>query len=222
MIIDFISDLHGFKPNLPGGDLLIVCGDLTTKHSKKEALDFIYWLAEQDYKEKIVIAGNHDTFLIDETWFVDELECISNSRYLCDSGTEFEGLKLWGSPWTQTFPNMNPHCMAFTCDTDEELAEKWRKIPDNLDILVTHSPPHGIFDSIKNMSYGFENDYSKHTGSVSLRNHVIGRIKPRIHCFGHIHEHGGKVLDTVTTKFINCSHVNEHYQPVNKSVRIIL
>ncbi len=35
MIIDCISDLHGFKPNLNGGDLLIIGGDLTARDNTK-------------------------------------------------------------------------------------------------------------------------------------------------------------------------------------------
>jgi hypothetical protein len=31
MIIDCIADLHGHYPKLDGGDLLIICGDLTAR-----------------------------------------------------------------------------------------------------------------------------------------------------------------------------------------------
>src|SRR5690606_22101282 len=90
-----------------------------------------------------------------------------NIEYLCDSGTEFEGLKIWGSPWTKTFLNMNPHCKAFTCDTEEELAEKWDLIPANIDILITHSPPYSILDEINST------DDMIHVGSESLKNVVL-------------------------------------------------
>ncbi len=213
MIIDCISDLHGAFPELQGGDLLIVAGDLTARDTTEEALDFIYWLAEQDYKEKIVIAGNHDTFLInEEAWFINELEKISKSRYLFDSGTEFEGLKIWGSPWTKTFPNMNPQCKAFTVDTEEELAIKFSLIPDDTDILITHSPAYNVFDMIES---------GKGVGSKSLLS-IILKIKPKIHVCGHIHENGGQFMECTNTTFVNSSHVNERYQPVNKPVRIEL
>src|ERR1044071_9160006 len=60
MIIDCISDLHGFKPSLQGGDLLIVAGDLTARDTMQEHVDFLWWLDEQPYEKKIYIAGNHD------------------------------------------------------------------------------------------------------------------------------------------------------------------
>lgn len=207
MIIDCISDLHGHYPKLEGGDILIVAGDLTDNDEFEQYCHFFGWLEDQQYKKKIFISGNHDNQAMSQfDWGKD-------TEYLYDSGTEFEGLKIWGSPWTKTFVGMNPRCKAFTVDTDQELHSKFSLIPDNIDILITHSPPHGIFDVVKPYSL---------CGSVYLREHVMGRIKPKIHVFGHIHEHGGKILDAITTKFINASHMDECYDPVNKPVRIIL
>lgn len=219
MIIDCISDLHGYFPELDGGDLLIVAGDLTASDEKEQHIEFFSWLKKQKYRQIIFIAGNHDNKIQNRVVIYSKNR---NVRYLEDSGMQFEGLKIWGTPWTSTFEGMNPHCKAFTCDTEEELAEKWVLIPDDTDILVTHCPPNGIMDGVKDMSYGFENLYTRYTGSVSLRNHSMKRIKPKLHVFGHIHEWGGKCIDTCVTKFVNASIVNEFYQPVNKPVRVIL
>jgi Icc-related predicted phosphoesterase len=133
-------------------------------------------------------------------------------EYLCDSGTEFDGLKIWGSPHSLHFPGINPHCTAFT-GTEEEIAERFAIIPHDVDILVTHSPPLGILDSV--------DKGRRLTGSLSLRNRIM-EIKPKIHVFSHIHEWGGKILDTTLTRCINCSIMNENYQPVNKPIRINL
>ena len=214
MDITCIADLHGYYPELPGGDLLIVAGDLTERDEFKQYIKFNAWLLKQKYRKKILIAGNHDKWIekapmLKETFY----DC----EYLCDSGTEFEGLKIWGSPWTKTLSGMNQKCKAFTCDTEEELAEKFHSIPD-VDILVTHSPPYGIFDAvIRN-----PNDIPKSMGSEFLLNKITGRTNLKVHIFGHIHEHGGKSRCLGTTKFINASHVNERYEPVNKPVRIVL
>jgi predicted phosphodiesterase len=235
MIIDCISDLHGHYPKLEGGELVIVAGDLTGRDTQEEHLKFLQWLSIKDYKKKIWIAGNHDNFLVN-TKYIPIKE--TGLEYLCDSGTEFvyyppleacnenheiktyerPKLKIWGSPWTLKFDGMNPHCMAFTCDTEEELAEKWAMIPDDVDILVTHGPPYGIYDAVEDYMTGKEES----VGSISLGHHVIDRIKPKIHIFGHIHEHGGKSIDMMITKFVNASHVNEYYEPVNKPIRVIL
>jgi len=213
MIIDCISDLHGHYPKLEGGDLLIVAGDLTARDTKEEYYDFFHWIQNQIYKKIIFISGNHDGWMEknQKNWQMktEDIDII----YLCDSGTEFEGLKIWGSPWTK-ISGMNSNCKAFTKFTDQDLEEKWKLIPDDVDILVTHSPPRDFFDRI-GMLY-------INCGSISLRNHVITRIKPKLHVFGHIHEDGGKILDTNVTKFVNASYVDENYKPVNKAVKIEL
>jgi Icc-related predicted phosphoesterase len=214
VIIDCISDLHGEYPELEGGDLLIVAGDLTSNDTDKAWVNFENWIYNQSYKEKIIIAGNHDNFLssIEEHRMYRYWDKVGVT-YLCDSGTEFEGLKIWGSPWSLSFPGINPHCTAFT-GNEEELEEKYKLILDDIDILITHCPPNGILDATKRSK--------KHVGSISLRNHVMDRIKPKLHVFGHIHEWGGEIIDLITTKFVNASIMNEDYEPVNKPVRVIL
>jgi len=220
MIIDCISDLHGFYPKLEGGDLLIVAGDLTEKDQPQEYFDFEEWLEVQPYEKKILIAGNHDNYLRENADYM-----FAGSSYLKDSGTEFEGLKIWGSPWTKTFKGMNPHCKAFTVDTEEELEQKWRKIPPHIDILITHEPPYGIFDQV-DFSEGDSSAYS--VGSHSLK-YCVQMLMPKLHVFGHVHEGYGMQrpnLEFVDLDgypiFVNASHVNEYYKPVNKPIRIEL
>jgi len=224
MIIDCISDLHGFYPKLKGGDLLIIAGDLTSRDTCQDYEEFDSWLQKQSYKKKIVIGGNHDNFMEQGCKFpfsdydADAREEKPWADYLCDSGTEFEGLKIWGSPWTRTFKGMNPKCKAFTFDTQKELSTKWKLIPDDIDILVTHSPSYGIFDEVKN----FYSGKIENVGSISLAKNIIFRVRPKLHIFGHIHEHGGQIKEINSTKYINASFVNEHYEPVNEPVRIFL
>lgn len=220
MIIDCISDLHGFYPVLTGGDLLIVAGDLTAKDMEKENDNFWRWLCYQNYKKIIVIGGNHDNFLQKNP---DSLKDEGNTLcYLCDSGTEFEGLKVWGSPWTKTFLGMNRECKAFTVDTDDQLKEKFDLIPDDIDILITHSPPYGIMDQV------VRGGEQINVGSFSLRC-KIELIQPRLHVFGHIHSgHGNTILKSQMKEppkniiCVNASIMDEVYDPINKHIRIIL
>jgi|SRR6185369_6144923 len=218
MIIDCISDLHGFYPELQGGDLLIVAGDLTARDTPEQYHQFIDWISSQRYKRKIFIAGNHDNIIFKHGGVLKIYqEADSSVQYLCDSGTEFEGLKIWGSPWSLWFPGINPHCTAFT-GSEEELIDKWEKIPDEVDILVTHTPPHGIMDA---------NFQEKHCGSKGLLGQLIYRIRPFLHVFGHIHEDYGQ-RETMACRegkrmhSVNASVVNERYEQVNKPIRIEL
>lgn len=220
MIVDMISDLHGNYPKLEGGDLLIVAGDLTAKDEQEQHQEFKEWLLAQNYRRKILIAGNHDNHIqrCELPRYDDGID------YLEDSGTEFEGLKIWGSPWTAQFSGINPKCCAFTknydCNTDYWLEEHWNFIPDDTDILITHCPPYDILDETLD---------GEKVGSKTLLAKSL-KVAPRLHIFGHIHEQGGKQLvfkrpghgKENNTIYVNCSHVNQKYKPVNKPVRVIL
>ena len=217
MIIDCIADLHGYYPKLEGGDLLIVAGDLTARDTKKEFMQCFTWMNNQNYEKIVFIAGNHDTLI--QKWDKEQDSEGYNGptsnpddkiEYLCDSGTEFERVKIWGSPWSLWFSGINPKCTAFT-GNENQLMEAYEKIPTDTDILITHTPPYGILDKCKN----------GHVGSESLKKQLF-RIKPRLHVFGHIHECGGQQIDLVSSICVNASIVNERYEHVNKPVRIIL
>lgn len=215
MIIDCVADLHGFFPKLDGGDLLIVAGDLTARDTFDELQFFKFWLLDQDYKKKIFIAGNHDNLL--KKLYVDKSE--DKVEYLCDSGTEFEGLKIWGTPWTRTFKGMNPHCKAFTFDTEKELSEKWALIPPDTNILISHSPSFGNYDWIKTE----DQNIGPSVGSLTLWMYMLTMIPHlKLHVTGHIHEAYGNSKHANGIHLVNASHVNERYKPVNKPVRIIL
>lgn len=227
MIIDCVADCHGFYPTLEGGDLLIVAGDLTARDTIDEYLKFNSWLNKQQYQRKIVIAGNHDNLCqkglpLDSGYgqIPGAVPILADKAiYLCDSGAEFEGFKIWGSPWTKTFPGMNPKCKAFTCDTEEELAEKWMLIPRDTNILITHSPSFGNYDWVKNP----DGTIGPSVGSPLLWMWMLSMVPHlKLHITGHIHEAYGHSVHANGIHLVNCSHVNEYYKPVNKPIRVIL
>ena len=63
MIVDCVSDLHGFTPPRKKGDLLIVAGDLTARDLQEEHFFMWNYLSNLNYKKIVVIAGNHDNFI---------------------------------------------------------------------------------------------------------------------------------------------------------------
>ncbi len=218
MIIDCIGCLHGHYPKLEGGDLLIVTGDLTARDTDKEHLDFMQWLIYAQmygnkYKLVIYIAGNHDNFLDPKANRYGKIKTASerNIEYLCNSGTEFEGLNIWGTPHSLYFNGVNPKCTAFM-GREKELKHSYDLIPEGIDILISHTPPYAILD---------QNKWEENCGSVELRNAMM-RIKPKYLICSHIHEQGGKEIDLVITKVINCSHVDENYRPIHKPMRFVL
>jgi len=210
MEIDCISDLHGHKPKLKGGDLLIVAGDLTARDELEEHMYFCSWLDKQKYKRKVVIAGNHDGNIQR-----DMIDSLRGCNYLEDSFTMFEGLKIYGSPWTKTFQNWN-----FMMEPDK-LSEHWDYIPDDVDILVTHGPAYGLLDKVNNISRENVNGLA---GCPGLRKR-LDEICPKLFVCGHIHEGYGQTLlknGNLHTKYVNASLMDDRYNPVNKPVRITL
>lgn len=216
MKITCISDLHGHLPQLGSGDLLIVAGDLTARDRLHEYGTFFEWLARQQYTKKIIIAGNHDGYFTgnDPKEAAKQL-CgmgADSFEYLCDSACEFEGLKVWGSPWTPTFYDWH-----FMKDRGAAIKEKWDLIPSDTDILITHGPPFGILDKVKFSSKANKGNFA---GCEELRK-AIERIQPRLHIFGHVHEGYGTTVLKCTPHdvlCVNASIMNENYDPVNKPI----
>jgi Icc-related predicted phosphoesterase len=163
-------------------------------------------MSKQDYEKIVFIGGNHDNELIRNPP-TGMYESIS---YLQDSGTEFRGMKIWGSPWTAKFYDQNPSCMAFSMDWDQ-LKEKWDLIPNDTDILITHSPPEGILDYT----------YHKSTGCQFLRS-KINKLNPKLHVFGHIHECGGQIMAYTGMTCVNAAIVDQNYKHVSGPVSINL
>lgn len=57
-----ISDTHTNTVPVPNGDVLIHAGDLTNAGTSKDIQAQLDWIASLPHKEKIVIAGNHDSY----------------------------------------------------------------------------------------------------------------------------------------------------------------
>lgn len=220
MIVDCISDMHGAIPELEGGDLLIVAGDLTGIDAAEEYLTYFQWLSEQRYERIVWIAGNHDGGLandkvmreIKSSEFFPACQYAEKIEYLMDSGTEYKGLRIWGSPWTPTFQDWH-----FMKDRGSEIKAMWDKIPLDTNILITHGPPLGILDTVT----GFYSTMGSHVGCEDLKNKINHLNDLKLHVFGHIHEcHGIKKLQKTT--FVNASMMNVDFDPENKPIRIEL
>lgn len=210
MLVTAISDLHGDRPKLKGGDLLIIAGDLTARDRLSEYQEFCHWLHNQPYNKKIVIAGNHDMRIQKEPFQFDTM--LTGATYLCDSGTEYQGLKIWGTPWTQWFQGVNPDCTAFMLRTEFELKDKFDMIPEDTDILISHSPCFERLDKTL---------YHERTGSKALRDRVdfLRGKKLKHHFHGHIHEAYGE-HEEGGLKTYNVARMDRNYIPRNKIVNI--
>ena len=65
------------------------------------------------------------------------------------------------------------------CITDRQ-SRHYARIPEDTDILITHSPAYGILDFDDGINYGSEEILSK-----------LPELNLKVHLFGHIHRQHG-------------------------------
>jgi Icc-related predicted phosphoesterase len=199
----FISDTHGrhqgITDKLTGGDIIFHTGDHSSTGSELEIENFLNWYSQLPYTYKVFIAGNHDLGFEHQPDIIQKLISKYDVTYLQDTSVEIEGLKIYGSPWQPRFFDW-----AFNVDRgSDELDQIWAKIPEDIDILLTHGPAWGYLDRVT----GRED----HLGCELLKQHIHTRVKPLVHACGHIHTGRGYLFNE-TTHFINSSILDEKYR----------
>lgn len=206
----------------PQVDVLLHCGDLTQVGGITSFKKALKMLGSIDAELKLVIAGNHDLELDKTYWGAQSNESgqpedpedhdlavttmtgpladAAGVSFLCE-GTHSFTLKsgarftLYVSPYTPAFCDWafayehnqdrfnGPHQVA-----DGVTSIATNPIPDDVDIVMTHGPPRGILDWCPEGNVGCKNLFQ-----------AIRRVKPRMHCFGHIHEGNGvEIIDWKT------------------------
>lgn len=150
--------------------------------------------------DKIPTLGHTKESLKEAIQVQNVKQYLTNCTYLEDEAIEILGLKIYGTPWQPEFCKW-----AFNLPRGAECLEKWNKIPENLDILITHTPPLGHGDLCCTMV---------RAGCVELLNTVQCRVKPKYHVFGHVHEGYGITSDGKII-FINASTCDINYLPNN-------
>ncbi|XP_066154936.1 UPF0046 protein T07D4.2 isoform X2 [Euwallacea fornicatus] len=199
-----MSDTHSLVRNImfdiPDGDVFIHAGDFTKCGQKEEKK-----VANQrkDIEDEVPHYGKtRDN--INEAVNTDNIrQYLTNCIYLEDSGVEICGIKIYGTPWQPEFGNW-----AFNLPRGRDCLSKWNLIPEDTDILVTHTPPLGHGDLVCS---------GVRAGCVELLTTVQTRVKPKYHIFGHIHEGYGVTSDGKII-FINASTCDINYIPNNLPV----
>ncbi|KIX94749.1 uncharacterized protein Z520_09439 [Fonsecaea multimorphosa CBS 102226] len=208
-----MSDTHGMdftsadKPFLRA-DVAIHCGDLTDGSKLEEFRTTISLLQAIDAPLKLAIPGNHD-FTLDDVAFQTKIEeatpapepelvekeygamgeakqlfkdAIDVGIILLDEGTHHFTLQngarltVYASPCT---PALGAWGFQYHPDRGHNFA-----IPEGVDLVVTHGPPKGIMDYTHQRERAVSADLFA----------TVARIRPRVHCFGHIHEGWGARL----------------------------
>lgn len=208
-----VSDTHGveFDPSVKPpqrADVAIHCGDLTEASKIAEYRATIQLLNDINAPLKLVIAGNHDLTMdiplfkqklsearppLDLDLVRKEYGDYGEARQLFeqakDAGIIFldEGiyqftldngasLTVYASPYT---PSLGDWAFQYPRRQGHDFS-----ISEGVDVVITHGPPRGILDYT---------DFGQRAGCPSLFS-SIARARPRLHCFGHIHEAWGARL----------------------------
>ena len=243
VVIAATSDSHGYLEGIKQVcddnkvDILVIAGDIQPADIQYHCNDTAcgHWFRNKFFRlvkklkcEVVAIPGNHDFWLrslINGNFGAIE-ECKKkffipdNLHLLCDSEVTIKGKRIYGTPWVPWISGR----WCFEADTEESLQNKWDIIPEDIDILVTHTPPR--YDN-NNMDVSLERDpnANRHFGSYSLAQR-IRKINPSLVFCGHIHsgDHKCHVEYSKEAKhgtFVwNVSRVNERYL-IGYPIRVI-
>ncbi|KAF9001952.1 Metallo-dependent phosphatase-like protein [Cyathus striatus] len=186
-----ISDTHSKIFSVPAGDILLHAGDLSSWGRTTQLEKTIAWLASLDHSKKIIIAGNHDLcldgqirnkVLNEDDAVLDAIRTSMKSSATMNDNIyylEHECLdvkvgerswKIYGSPAAPLYARG-----AFQYSTDTEAKEVYSRIPDDIDILLTHTPPYMVLDETRR---------SKHAGCPILAERLMSLKSCRLHVFG--------------------------------------
>ena len=209
MKIVALSDTHNQhkKIVIPDGDILVHCGDFSNTGAMHEIQSFANWFGKQSHKIKILVPGNHevsmDPLFYDTNWKKFHKKKVEiptdywTSRGIIVLNNEtitIEGIKIWGCP---ALPS-NQDNWAFHFTSFQESDNTFKEIND-IDIMITHSPPYGILDIV---SSGIN------IGNEEMVVHVTDRIRPKLCLFGHVHR-PGNFINEHGTHFYNVAMCND-------------
>ena len=201
MKIVHFSDWHGKWTHLPWAEIYIVTGDMLSDHVNKYLGETYgqmspkletYYQAQETRQIKarkylgnpngfvLYVRGNHDRYDYGGMFkggpvcelAVDQSVVFSRLKFGGTRGVTYES-----GEWADELK-------------EEEFNQLVDKLPNDLDILVTHSPPHKIMDRTERYE-----GQSKSYGSSALSRFVTKRMAEsnglKLHCFGHVHSAAG-------------------------------
>ena len=221
MKIVAISDIHGYIPeSIPECDVLCISGDIVPLEVQRGIEKSSDWLMnifypkllEMSCKHVVMTWGNHD--FIGHILYSDghsgeeqtEMLFGNDSKFhiLIDESIEIEGVKFYGTPW---IPELSG--WAFY-NTSENLKEIFEKIPEDIDVLLTHCPPKiGTQGVVLQKCWNHMRDF----GCNELYNVLCEKKfeKPLYVLSGHIHTGNHKIEEYDGIKYVNVSLKDEEY-----------
>lgn len=182
---DLHCDLAGARSLVErsaGVDLVVGAGDFASVHS---GLDEAVRALGAIEAPSVLVPGNNET----EDALRKAAEEWPTAEVLHGESARIGEAALWGigagiptTPWDWSFDL-----------SEAEAAEKLEGMPEGLDLLILHSPPHGHCDV---------SGQGKHLGSRAILEAIEAK-QPRVAVCGHIHESWGQESRIGETRVIN-------------------
>jgi Icc-related predicted phosphoesterase len=202
-----ISDWHGYFTHLPWADMYCVTGDMLRNFIQYDRryceINKIPWInrerevfkqAEVVRKLKfrkyfgnpdapvLIVSGNHDFVHLSNAFGGGPVYEFDAANYVF----EVLGLRIGG------FRGIS----AIVGDWNDEMSEEKltaqvAKLPKDIDILMTHAPPHGILDKVGEYGRGPRVGIRALGSYLTAQGYEDGPL--RLHMFGHIHEQFGTI-----------------------------
>ena len=207
LTIRHISDSHGRHKEykfIPC-DIIIHSGDESNQKdpilNSLEFNEFIEWFKDYPAKHKILVPGNHSSYIFHNLSWVKKLAKTKGIIILVDKLIEIEGLQIFGTPYTHDFGNW-----LFTLPKDA-IGRRCKNYPP-CDVFVTHGPSKGVLDSSP-----FDEENCGEKGNLKY----CQKYNPLIHMFGHLHSSvksniintGLSEIQTTTTIFSNAAGIQD-------------
>lgn len=218
-----ISDLHGDFPEIKEPcDILLIAGDISPLDIQNNMVkmkvwletEFSFWIKSIPCDKVFLIGGNHDKFLekiSQANLYTFEKQLEGKLKYLMNEEYNYidKNLNSWsifGTPYCHIFGNWS------FMHSDEFMTEKFKNIPDKVDIIISHDPPFNIgnVDVVLEQTR-WSNHALEHLGNEPLRKR-LEEIKFKFMCSGHIHSGEHDLVQFDEGMCVNVSIKNEQYK----------
>ncbi|KAI1215153.1 ser/Thr protein phosphatase family protein [Annulohypoxylon truncatum] len=217
-----ISDTHGKDVPLARTireiDVVIHCGDLTEESRLDEYKASLKLLTAIKAPLKIVIPGNHD-FTLDTLAYIKKIAAkalpvdlprvkevygVFGEAKRMLKAKEAEGIFVLQDEGVYEFPLANHALLTVFASPYTPSSQPLRGVGGGfeyparqhefaisrpVDVAITHGPPHGVLDAPD------ANADPAPSGCPELFD-AIARARPKLHCFGRVHEQWGAELVT--------------------------
>lgn len=224
MKITAISDLHGNLIDIDSCDILLICGDISPLEIQRDHIQMTKWIFDEFYEwvinlpcqHVVFTPGNHD-FWFEKFIKQSRIDLFNKLTILIDDtfniSIDGKSITIYGTPWIK--PISKAGIWAFEKEA-RELQKLYDKIPNNVDILITHDAPALGHVGIE------VHDRDVMNFSNYILADAIQKKKPKYSICGHIHEGNHKfayveitdILEPdklITISVANCSILDNSY-----------